>query len=562
MSKIFITLLDGYCSSHYIIEYNNPIYLIKPVNLTFGYNGYNYELFREYSSTSFSPMSREKYDHFRASFDNQRKIINFVMPTLEEIWVLIINKLVEISSSKFKDIFPNHGEIEYYFNISQVYKEFEIYNTVCSVISQISNKIGKKCYISDLINLLPVSFVNDYYSSSADSFEANPGEVTHSFIDCGLNKTIIYTYKFTFESRGFITEATEKLQPEHWQVHSISKSAKEYIDKQKNSINKFKTKIKKEQKSIEEYNKLIKNNVNVKENNSCINTCHKNISRFEKEIELCNNKIAKFDNEKFTYSVIVPTASELLNKTVINIGINDLLIELLSDNKNLPLELQSSQFLKLIKKNIDSLIQFNHKNVIEIYFKDVKDNDVVIDRNKIRQSNYAMLIRKQSKKIIDTYKPLSFKEASQHRMMILCNDMINYRIGNGNDNVTHYLGGYNNIIANYSYRTAKNPIGDSSYLELKDFIHCNIIHDTPELIKQQNFNHDDMLKYFMDLTVKNDELSGVKAIIQKEKNNLNLKGTGLIRDVNDATNWLLELASYDGDKYYDLWKEFIKSIFN
>lgn len=536
MSKIFITLLDGYCSSHFI---QNQIVtdLIKPVELTFQYSGNNYDLFKGYSKTSFSPMSIEKYNNFVSKFNEECKTIEFVVPTFEEIWVLIINKLIEDSLSKFKKYVPDHGKIEYHFNISEIYKEFGIYDIVCDVISQISDKTKEDCYISDFVDLLPVSFVKDYYDLFR-KFEASNETEIHSFIEYGLNKTIIYTYSIKFELKKC-------------NISVISEGAKDYIEKQEKIIENFKNHINNTNKIIIELNQLIKNNVDIEKNKSLINTYIEDISRYNEEIKHYIGILNRFKN---TYQILIPTSSKLLNKTVINTGINDLLIELISKN-NLPFEYQSYTFLNRHKENLITLAYFNNTNLSHTWFIDENDDKIEICDNEIHYSNYAMSIKEKLNEVIERYNPISFKQACQNSMEFLFNDMIHYRGDNGTYHNSHYLGGYNVMIADKSMRTAINPIKYQCVLEFKDFIPCDTIHNTPKLIVPKEFMHNDMLYYFIDMCDKYQHFLSISSKINKEKTALKLKQP-FIKYTNEALKLLKEISSYDGDVYYQLWQDF------
>lgn len=200
---IYITLLDGYCSSYFMNETTSQA-LIKPTLLSFYYSRSDYRIFTDLSRISFSPMNLKSYQDYKENVENENSF-NCVIPTFEEIWVLIINELINKSIQELKRYYCEPSRI--IFTISESYKFHGIYQTVIDVISQFSSlylNIEFSCI--DYPDVIENFMIKDYYIiMGAEKIDSNIPKQIHSFIEIGLNSTIIYTMKIEFKTENNLT---------------------------------------------------------------------------------------------------------------------------------------------------------------------------------------------------------------------------------------------------------------------------------------------------------------------------------------------------------------------
>lgn len=199
---IYITLLDGYCSSYFMKETSQET-LIKPTFLTFHYLKSDYRILTEFSKAAFSPMTFKSYQNYKNNFETNTSF-ECVIPTFEEIWALLIDGIINKSIQGLKRYHYEPSKI--IFTISESYKFHGIYQTVVDVISQF-----KELYINiefeyiDYSDIIEKTMIKDYYINvGAEKIESDKEKQIHSFSEVGLNSTIIYTMQIKFENKDNI----------------------------------------------------------------------------------------------------------------------------------------------------------------------------------------------------------------------------------------------------------------------------------------------------------------------------------------------------------------------
>ena len=199
---IYITLLDGYCSS-YFMEKSQYI-LIKPTFLTFQYSGTEYRLLTDLCRNSFSPMTFEAYQNWKDRIENN-KTFDYVIPTFEEIWSLIINEIINKSISQLKKYHYKPSKI--IFTISESYKFHGIFDTVIDIISRFASMYPNIEFNHiNYSNIIESSMIKDYYINiGQEKIKPTTEEQIHSFFEVGLNSSIIYVVKIEFETKNNLT---------------------------------------------------------------------------------------------------------------------------------------------------------------------------------------------------------------------------------------------------------------------------------------------------------------------------------------------------------------------
>ena len=197
---IYITLLDGYCSSYFMKEVSYEA-LIKPTLLTFQYSRSDYRIFAELSKYSFSPMTFESYQDYKENVENENSF-DCVIPTFEEIWVLIINELINKSIKELRKY--KYVPSKIIFTISESYKFHGIYQTVIDVISQFSSLyLSLEFSYINYPDVIENFMIKDYYiNMGSEKIDSDIPKQIHSFIEIGLNSTLIYTMKIDFKTEN------------------------------------------------------------------------------------------------------------------------------------------------------------------------------------------------------------------------------------------------------------------------------------------------------------------------------------------------------------------------
>lgn len=195
---IYITLLDGYCSSYFMDEVSSKA-LIDPTFLTFHYLKGDYRILTEFSKATVSPMTFKAYKDYKDKFEKE-DTFECVIPTFEEIWALLINGIISDSIKQLEKY--HHKPSKIIFTISESYKFHGIYDIVTDVISQFKElyptiEFG---YI-DYSDIIKESMIKDYYiNMGAEKINSDKTKQIHSFFEVGLNSTIIYTMQINFKN--------------------------------------------------------------------------------------------------------------------------------------------------------------------------------------------------------------------------------------------------------------------------------------------------------------------------------------------------------------------------
>lgn len=195
---IYITLLDGYCSSNFM-EKTSQEALIKPTFLTFHYLKSECKILTEFSKSALSPMNFKSYQDYKDNFEKENSF-ECVLPTFEEIWALIINELINKSIQKLKKYYYEPSKI--IFTISESYKFHGIYDIIINTISQFKSlylNIEFECI--DYSDVIEKFMVKDYYiNMGAEKINSDKTKQIHSFLEVGLNSTMIYTTQIKFKN--------------------------------------------------------------------------------------------------------------------------------------------------------------------------------------------------------------------------------------------------------------------------------------------------------------------------------------------------------------------------
>lgn len=199
---IYITLLDGYCSSYFMEEYTQV--LIKPTFLTFQYSGTEYKLLNDLHKNTFSPMNFQAYQNWKDHIESV-KTFNYVIPTFEEIWSLIISEIISKSIRELEKYYYEPSKI--IFTISESYKFHGIFDIVIDVISRFASIYPNIEFTHiNYSNVIENSMIKDYYINiGAEKINPTTEKQIHSFFEIGLNSTIIYTIKIKFETKNNLT---------------------------------------------------------------------------------------------------------------------------------------------------------------------------------------------------------------------------------------------------------------------------------------------------------------------------------------------------------------------
>lgn len=208
-SEIHITLLDGYFAS-YFMENTTEKPLIKPSYLTFEYKGYEYRMFREWSNYTVSPMSEKIYDEFVSKLDDLFKEVKYVIPTFEEVWMLMLNEIVG-NSIKIYNKYTTQKITKIIFTISESYKYLTIYDTVLNLIAQISHKFNINTEVVNYANSIENTMYKDcliLIGSEKINFDENTKQKIFSFIEFGLNSIMLYTMELNFDNKYGVTLPT------------------------------------------------------------------------------------------------------------------------------------------------------------------------------------------------------------------------------------------------------------------------------------------------------------------------------------------------------------------